>query len=412
MNLNRVRGVRDLLEHDTEKIQKILKTFHKFTQKAGFNHITLPTLEDSALYTKSLGDSSDIVSKEMFYIQDKAYVLRPEGTAGAIRCYLMNCIQGEKKQWSYSGSMFRHEQPQKLRFREFLQFGIESISNSFSAASDAEVIILASDILSHLQVPAVLEINTLGDEHARKAYNVALGKYFHSKSLSKHSETRKKNEKFLRILDSKEEADQEAILNAPSIVDFLNQKEKCYFEEIKSILEQFKVPFVHNPRLVRGLDYYSNVCFEFVNEKAIVGGGRYDNLAGMVEKEKNLGGIGWAAGIDRICELFKMQPTRNTVGVVPVGAEGIEMCMKIARKLRLDSDFTVKMRTEAQNIKQHMSYLKHSEPLFIVFIGEDELKSQTVKIKICDLAEHVFVPIKDMMDDPGTVLKSYLPKTN
>lgn len=407
MNLNRVRGVRDLLEHDTLKIQKILNTFHSMTQKSGFNHIILPTLEESALYTKSLGDSSDIVSKEMFYIQDKTYVLRPEGTAGAIRCYLMNCIQGEKKQWSYSGPMFRHEQPQKLRFREFLQFGVESISKSFSAASDAEVIILASDILSLLQVPSVLEINTLGDEQARKAYNSALGKYFMGKSLSKNSETRKKNEKFLRILDSKEEADQEAILNAPSIVEFLGEKEKCYFEEIKNILQQMQIPFVHNPRLVRGLDYYSNVCFEFVNGKAIIGGGRYDNLAGMVEKEKNLGGIGWAAGVDRICEVFEFREARNTVGVVPLGAESIELCMKIVRKLRMESDFIVKMRTEAKSIKQHLGYLKNSEPLFIIFIGEDEVKSQSVKIKICDSAEHVFVPIKEMLENPGAILKKH-----
>lgn len=409
MSFSRVRGVRDLLEQETQKIQHILNTFQSITRKAGFHQITLPSLEESSLYTKSLGDYSDIVTKEMFYIQNKTYVLRPEGTAGAIRSYLMNCPLGEKKLWSYCGSMFRHEKPQNQRYREFFQYGVESISNSFTPASDAEVIILAADVLGHLKVPSVLHINTLGDEQARKDYNVALGQYFQGKKLSKLSENRKQAQKFLRILDSKEEADQEVVKSAPSISDYLGQREKDYFDEIKNILKKFNIPFDHNPRLVRGLDYYSNVCFEFINKKALIGGGRYDNLAGMVEKEKNMGGIGWAAGVDRICELVQANEKQNIVGIVPVGSECVEQCMHVARKIRMESEFTVKMKTEAKTVKQHLGYLKNYEPKFIIFIGDEEISSGCVKLKICATAEHVFVPIKELFDNPAAALSKFLP---
>jgi len=403
-----VRGVRDLLELETQKIQQILGTFQLITRKAGYHQITLPSLEESSLYTKSLGDYSDIVTKEMFYIQNKSYVLRPEGTAGAIRSYLMNCLLGEKKLWSYCGSMFRHEKPQNQRYREFYQYGIESISNSFTPASDAEVIILAADILTHLNVPSVLHINTLGDEQARKDYNVLLGEYFQGKTLSKLSENRKQAQKFLRILDSKEEEDQQAISSAPSIIDCLGQREKDYFDEVKIILEKFKIPFLHNPRLVRGLDYYSNVCFEFINTKALIGGGRYDNLAGMVGKEKNMGGIGWAAGIDRICELVQLNEKQKIVGIVPVGSNCVEQCMHVARKIRMESEFIVKMKTEGNSVKQHLGYLKNYEPTFIIFIGEEEINSGCLKLKICATAEHVFVPIKEVFDHPAVTLSKFL----
>lgn len=413
MNLSRVRGVRDILEHDTGKLEKIITVFKSFTQKASYNLITLPTLEEANLYTKSLGESSDIVSKEMFEIKNQSYVLRPEGTAGAIRAYLNNCKLGEKKQWSYVGSMFRHERPQKMRFREFIQFGVESISSNFTACSDAECIILAHDILEHLKLDCELHLNTLADEITRKEYNLGLEKYFKDKSLSKNSQVRAEKGKFLRILDSKEPEDLEIIEKAPSILDYMQKDAIQYFDQIQRILNESGVKFIHNPRLVRGLDYYSNVCFEFIKDKqALVGGGRYDNLAGFAPKDKHIGGIGWAAGIDRISEWIDQNERKKIIGVVPIMEGETEFCLNFVRKLRRLNGFEVKMKTEAKGVKQHMAYLKELNPDLIVFIGEDEIKENQAKVKICESGDQILVPINEFFEKGEKLIDNFIGKNS
>ena len=267
--LKRVRGTRDILETEAKKFEFIIKTLKKHTKLFGYEEIILPSLEESSLYFKSLGSSSDIVMKEMFYIKDKTYVLRPEGTAGAIRAYIMNYPSNEKKQWSYAGSMFRHEKPQNGRFREFFQYGIENIGGSWSGLSDAEVISIGSTALLKLKIPFELNINTLGSFNSRQLYNEELCNYFKDKNLSDISKKRLEQRNSLRILDSKEEKDKEFILNAPLITEFLSEDDLNYFNEIKNSLKELEVDYVENPRLVRGLDYYSHVCFEFICENKI-----------------------------------------------------------------------------------------------------------------------------------------------
>jgi histidyl-tRNA synthetase len=310
---------------------------------------------------------------------------------------------GEKKQWSYFGPIFRHEKPQKARFREFFQFGVESISSSFTSSSDAEVLILAHDILKALKIDFQLQINTLGDEISRKKFNLLLEKYFQGKKLSKNSENRAEKGKFLRILDSKEPEDQENLKNCPSILECLDSESLKYFEDLQQVLKEAEVDFEYNPKLVRGLDYYSNVCFEFLkNGQALLGGGRYDNLAGMVDKSKNLGGIGWAAGVDRIADYFSLENQAKIIGIVPIAEENSKISLKIARNLRKNTDFQVKLKTEAKNIKQHMNYLKNFQTHCIIFIGEEEMEKGLVKIK--KDGKHFLVDLNELMQDPGKVL--------
>lgn len=406
MSLSRVRGVRDILEEGSKKFEKVLTHFKSTTSKAGYSHIILPTLEESSLFIRSLGDSSDIVSKEMFSIKDQSYVLRPEGTAGTIRAYLMNIPLGEKKMWSYYGSMFRHEKPQSGRFREFYQFGIENISNSISPLVDAEVISLANEVLKELGVESSLEINTLGCENTRKAYCQELKKYFEGKKLSELSRKRLQQGAIMRILDSKEQEDQDIISQAPPIIDFLTEQGLDYYKQVKNTLKELNVEYIENPRLVRGLDYYSNICFEFMkNSKAIIGGGRYDNLGGLVDKSKKMGGIGWAAGLDRICDIISFPENKRPICLIPVGTHNTLKCLQIAQSLRRSMDFEVRIKTEAQSLKQHLGTLKNLNPCFIVFVGDDELAKGLVTVKNCDKGEQKIVKLDEVLGKANEIFK-------
>ena len=402
--LNRVRGTRDILESEARTFNSIISSFKSHTSKAGYNEIILPSLEDSSLYLKSLGSLSDIITKELFYIKDQSYVLRPEGTAGAIRAYLMSTSPGESKLWSYCGSMFRHERPQSGRYREFYQFGIENISQHQSGLADAEVITIASDILKDLQVDSTLHLNTLGDLPSRNSYVTSLARYFEGKSLSDLSKKRLEQGHVLRILDSKEEEDQECILAAPSIVGHLSESSLRYYGEVRACLDALKVQYVENHRLVRGLDYYTNVCFEFEHRgKAVIGGGRYDNLGKIIGGKREAAGIGWAAGIDRISEAVKTQHEERAIAVVPVGMHNSVKCLEIAREIRRNSQFVVKLRSDAESLKQHMTSLKKYNPKFIVFVGDHELENLCVAVKNCKTGEQKTVKIEELMKNPTEV---------
>jgi histidyl-tRNA synthetase len=398
MPITRVRGTRDILDNQAKKLSYITNVFKNSTRKAGYQEIVLPSLEESSLYSKSLGNLSDIALKEMFYIKDRTYVLRPEGTAGALRAYLMNCSIGEKKLWSYCGSMFRHEKPSSGRYREFNQFGVENIGTNASGLVDAEVICIAHDVLSQLNVDAVLNINTIGNDVTRKSYEAALKQYFAGQKLSELSKKRLEHGSPLRILDSKEEQDQEIIVKAPIITDYLSGTCKEYYDAIKDTLKYLEVEYIENPRLVRGLDYYSNVCFEFIHaNKALIGGGRYDNLGNILDETKNIGGIGWGAGLDRILEAIDVDINEKTICIVPVGPQNTLHCIKIAKHLRAATDFVINLKTDAISLKQHLGALKKHSPKFILFLGDEEHAKGNLSLKNCTTGLQQVIKIDDFL---------------
>ena len=303
--------------------------------------------------------------------------------------------------------MFRHERPQSGRYREFYQYGIENIAGHLSGIADAEVISLAAGILHELKADAVLNINTLGDDDSKKTYSNELIKYFSQKKLSPISQKRLESGNLLRILDSKEKEDQEIIQYAPAINKYLSENALKYYNEVKDTLKELNVVYKENSKLVRGLDYYSNICFEFINNqnKAIIGGGRYDNLGNILNSNKNIGGIGWGAGIDRICEVVNLNLKENIIALIPISSENTVECLKIAKDLRKHENIIVHLKADATSFKQHMSNLKKISPNYIIFIGEDELSKNSVSIKNCKTGIKEIMSLSELIKNPLGLLK-------
>ena len=301
--------------------------------------------EDTRVFSRTLGETSDVVMKEMYTFEDRggdSLTLRPEGTAGVCRALVTNGLtQSLPQKIFYAGPMFRYERPQKGRYRQFHQIGLELIGPSEPLA-DAEVIACGWDILSALGVAAstVLEINTLGDRESRQAYREALVGYFsaHRDNLSPESLDRLERNP-MRILDSKDEGDRRIIASAPTILPFLTEPAAAFYTGLKRHLAQFGVPFTENPRIVRGLDYYGHTAFEFVTKAlgaqgTVLAGGRYDGLVA------EMGGpptpaVGWAAGIERLSMLLDQPPASPTgVAVIPIGDEAEAAAIALLQSLR------------------------------------------------------------------------------
>ncbi len=307
--VKKVKGTRDLLGNQIILHNNIISKFAKLCNSLNFSQISTPILEYSEIFTKSLGLSSDIVSKEMYNFEDQgreSLVLRPEGTAAIARAVITNSIEQDLNKFFYYGPMFRRERPQSGRLRQFHQVGVEYIGSD-NYLADLEVIILAEELLKDLKIreKLVLEINSLGNEITRKKYNKSLKSYLNENfaQLSDLSKERlKKNP--LRVLDSKEENDIKIVQNSPSIIDFLDDESRRMFENLINGLEKLSVNYNINRFLVRGLDYYNHSAFEYVTEEkksqnTVLAGGRYNQLFASIGG-KDLSGVGWAAGIERI----------------------------------------------------------------------------------------------------------------
>jgi len=324
-----VRGFRDLLGEEAKKYRLVVDTARQILQRYNFEEIILPTVEYTQLFTRSIGEATDIVEKEMFTFTDKGgrdVALRPEGTAGAVRAYIENRLyaDGTYKKLFYEGSMFRHERPQKGRYREFHQIGAEILGTA-NPLADAEIIKIADEILKALKVPATIEINSLGCKKCRPAYREALLEYLNSRREELCEDCQRRLERNpLRILDCKEEGCQLIASQAPKITDYLCEECKAHYESVKNYLTALGVEYRENPHLVRGLDYYSKTVFECISEelgKTVIAGGRYDYLV------EELGGpptpaLGFAAGVERLALLVKElppeKPLTHQVGVFPI----------------------------------------------------------------------------------------------
>jgi histidyl-tRNA synthetase len=313
--LQPVRGTRDLIGEDAARHRHVVETAKRITALYGFSEWQTPIFEDTKVFSRTLGETSDVVTKEMYTFEDRggdSVTLRPEGTAGVCRALITaGLTQTLPQKVFYSGPMFRYERPQKGRYRQFHQIGVELLGPGTPLA-DAEVIAAGWQILQTLGIAkdVVLNINTLGDAESRDNYRAALVAYFtgHSEALSADSKMRlEKNP--LRILDSKDSGDQELVANAPLIYGYLSEHAANFYAGLKSALAAFGVPFVENPRIVRGLDYYNHTAFEFVTtalgaQGTVLAGGRYDGLVEQMGGPK-VPGVGWAAGIERLSMLIE-----------------------------------------------------------------------------------------------------------
>ncbi|KAE9128746.1 Histidine--tRNA ligase [Phytophthora fragariae] len=420
--VSRVRGTRDLLAEDSQQHREVLDVLQRTVERYGFRSIQTPLLEYTDLFSRSLGDGSDIVMKEMYTFQDnsgKSVTLRPEGTAGIMRALVSNNLLFSLPQkLSYSGSMFRYERPQRGRYREFQQFGVEFVGSS-GPSVDAEVIAMAADALDSLGIKdkVVLELNSLGDNESRTRYRAALEAFFSKlkNDLSSDSINRLERGSVLRILDSKSEVDQKIIVGAPQLGEFLSDEAKTRFDDVLSGLDALGIAFRQNSRLVRGLDYYSNTVFEFVEKPApaassseeataggiaVLAGGCYDGLA------ESLGGpatacVGWAAGVDRL-NLLREMPTETafSIAVVPVlaGDNSIRVlheAMRVAQILR-QRGLTVHFCHGRGNMKKQMKAAERYGSTHAVILGGTEIEQQCVKVKNLEKREEAEVLMAEL----------------
>lgn len=389
-NLQPLRGTRDLLPQECRKFRYVEEIALKTSHLYGFEEIETPMLEPLAVFKRSLGDTSDIVSKQMYMFKDLGgdeVVLRPEGTAGVARAFISEGLsQNLPLKLLYRGPMFRYERPQKGRYRQFYQFGVELLGVE-SAQADIEVLLLASHILRELKLQGDirLHLNTIGDSISREIYREKLVRYLETRKseLSQDSLLRL-NRNPLRVLDSKDEGDKKVIAEAPVLKDSLNDSSKKFFDQLLIGLAAAGVePFI-DPLLVRGLDYYCHSVFEFTTnalgaQGALLAGGRYDNLISDLGGPKTPG-VGWACGMDRLTLMLSEIPAlTKPVAIVPLGEEAEREALKLTQELR-ESGISTDLGYGG-NMGKRMKRADKIGAQCALIMGSDELAKGIVQIK-------------------------------
>lgn len=390
--IQKVRGTRDLLPEDNVLFRFVEESAYQKALLYGYGEIETPIFEFSEVFHRTLGETSDVVNKETYDFTDRGgdhLTLRPEGTAGVARAFISEgMMQNLPLKFYYSGPMFRYERPQKGRYRQFYQLGVECLGYE-SPLADVESIALAWDFLQKIGISTecTLEINTLGDSESRATYREALVTYFtaHQDQLSADSKTRlEKNP--LRILDSKDEGDKKLNVNAPKLEQSLNETSKIFFKKVLAGIEKLGIPYKVNSHLVRGLDYYCHTVFEFTTSKlgsqgTVLAGGRYDGLIETMGGPKTPG-VGWAAGIDRLSDLTpKSLATKNEALIAVIGADdlGEEESIKVAheirtRGLKAENFLSGKMGKKMQKANKVGAH-------YALILGGNEVAKKTVTVK-------------------------------
>ena len=388
--VKKVKGTKDLLGNEIILHNHITEKFVKLCNSFNFSQISTPILEYSEIFTKSLGLSSDIVSKEMYNFEDQGkerLVLRPEGTAAIARAIITNSIEQDLNKFFYYGPMFRRERPQSGKLRQFHQVGVEYIGTN-DYLSDLEVIILAEELLKDLKIrkKLVLEINSLGNEISRKKYNESLKSYLKENltQLSDLSKERlKKNP--LRVLDSKETNDIKIVQNSPSIIDFLDCESRRMFENLVNGLEKLNINYNINRYLVRGLDYYNHCAFEYVtkekkSQNTVLAGGRYNQLFASIGG-KDLSGVGWAAGIERIeMQMDDLKMKDEIICFFSTNKELDLEVVKIITDLKINSSLKIHF-INSGNLKKKFSKANKIGAIGSFILGEDEWKIKKITWK-------------------------------
>ncbi len=388
-----VRGTRDLLPEDSARLRAVEDTAWQTARRFGYGEVATPIFEFTEVFARTLGDTSDVVTKEMYTFNDRggdSLTLRPENTAGIVRAFISNSLAAQLPQRIfYRGPMFRYERPQKGRLRQFHQVGVELLGAADPLA-DVEVISLAHEFLCALGLAGAitLELNTLGSSDARAAYRSRLVDYLeaHRERLSPDSLERLERNP-LRILDSKDAGDRAVIAEAPMLADSLDEASRDFFAAVRAGLDELGIPHQINPRLVRGLDYYCHTTFEFTTEHlgaqgTVLAGGRYDGLVAQMGGPPTPG-TGWAAGVERLMMLSGGPAAASRpVAMIALGREQAGAALRLARRLR-QAGHTVPFAFGSSLGKQ-MKWANRIGARLAVIVGTEEVAREVATVRDMD----------------------------
>ncbi|CAD0145145.1 histidine--tRNA ligase [Streptococcus thermophilus] len=422
MKLQKPKGTQDILPGDSAKWQYVENVARETFKKYNYDEIRTPMFEHYEVISRSVGDTTDIVTKEMYDFHDKGdrhITLRPEGTAPVVRSYVENKLFAPEVQKPvkvyYIGSMFRYERPQAGRLREFHQLGVECFGSK-NPATDVETIAMAYQLFNTLGIKDVtLHLNSLGNTDSRLAYRQALIDYLTPmrESLSKDSQ-RRLDENPLRVLDSKEKEDKVAVENAPSILDYLDEESQTHFDEVRAMLDSLNIPYVIDTNMVRGLDYYNHTIFEFIttidkSELTICAGGRYDSLVEYFGGPETAG-FGFGLGLERLLLVLDKQgiklPVEESldvyIAVLGSGANG--KALELVQSIRYQG-FKAERDYLGRKIKAQFKSADTFKAKTVITLGESEVESGVVKVKNNATREEVTVSFEELTTNFATVLK-------
>ena len=410
--IRNIKGTKDILFDETSIWIYLENYIHKFFSNFGYKEIRTPSFENTELFLRSIGEDTDIVSKEMYSWIDQGnnkLTLRPELTASVSRSYIQHQLSKQQKshKFYYLGSSYRRERPQKGRFRQFKQFGIEAFGSEFPE-QDAEIISMAYLLYDSLNIKNLkLRINSIGSKEDRKIYIKKLRDYF-SKFDNQLTTTSKKRlvNNPLRILDTKVDFEINLVKNAPKIIDFISLEDKEHFQKLLNILDNLNIPYLIDDYLVRGLDYYSRTVFEIQtdslgSQNALCGGGRYDYLV------EELGGpdtpaIGFAAGLERLiiaADLDNQKVTpRPDIYIIAINDEAVTISLKLANQLRVKKNLIVINDTLQRSLKAQMKDANRLKVKYSIIIGDEELNKKQVSIKNMDTGNQEALSINQVVE--------------
>ncbi len=385
-----LRGMNDTLEsEESARFSYFIETATRIAKNYGFRFIETPQLEETALFKRSVGESSDIVGKEMYQFIDKGksdVCLRPEGTAGVVRAFVQNKYdrQEQTQRLFYHGTMFRYERPQKGRLRQFHQFGCESFGEE-SVLEDASLILMVRDIFNALGINFTLKLNSLGDQNCMPQYREELISFLGSNEADICEDCqRRKATNPIRVLDCKNGKCQTVYADAPKLMQNLCDGCGSDFERLKSLLDEHDMDYEIDPHLVRGLDYYSKTAFEFISteigaQSAIAGGGRYDRLVEFLDGRPTPA-VGFAIGIERLMELIKMpELSREGYYFGAMDENAIDKVYRLGMQKRADEKVTIGYK--ARNLKAHLKAADKANARYCAILGENELNNGTIWVK-------------------------------
>lgn len=422
MKLQKPKGTQDILPADSAKWQYVENVARETFKKYNYGEIRTPMFEHYEVISRSVGDTTDIVTKEMYDFHDKGdrhITLRPEGTAPVVRSYVENKLFAPEVQKPvkvyYIGSMFRYERPQAGRLREFHQLGVECFGSK-NPATDVETIAMAYQLFNTLGIKEVtLHLNSLGNTESRLAYRQALIDYLTPmrESLSKDSQ-RRLDENPLRVLDSKEKEDKVAVENAPSILDYLDEESQAHFDEVRTMLDSLNIPYVIDTNMVRGLDYYSHTIFEFIttidkSELTICAGGRYDSLVEYFGGPETAG-FGFGLGLERLLLVLDKQgielPVEESldvyIAVLGSGANG--KALELVQAIRYQG-FKAERDYLGRKIKAQFKSADTFKAKTVITLGESEVESGQVNVKNNATREEVTVSFEELTKNFAAVLE-------
>ena len=421
MKLQKPKGTQDILPADSAKWQYVENVARETFKKYNYGEIRTPMFEHYEVISRSVGDTTDIVTKEMYDFHDKGdrhITLRPEGTAPVVRSYVENKLFAPEVQKPvkvyYIGSMFRYERPQAGRLREFHQLGVECFGSK-NPATDVETIAMAYQLFNTLGIKDVtLHLNSLGNTESRLAYRQALIDYLTPmrESLSKDSQ-RRLDENPLRVLDSKEKEDKVAVENAPSILDYLDEESQAHFDEVRAMLDSLNIPYVIDTNMVRGLDYYNHTIFEFIttidkSELTICAGGRYDSLVESVGPET--AGFGFGLGLERLLLVLDKQgielPVEESLDVyiAVLGSDANGKALELVQAIRYQG-FKAERDYLGRKIKAQFKSADTFKAKTVITLGESEVESGQVNVKNNATREEITVSFEELTKNFAAVLK-------